>query len=112
MNLRRWDLVFLRVDEKDPTGHPAVVLSGENTLEDPKQHRFNVVLGTKKPPAGSTAEHQVLLDEADGLDHLTQVDCSLVYVARKASLIRKSGVVSWERRKEIQRKVRAYLGLG
>jgi hypothetical protein len=112
VKLRRWEVVFLRTEEKDPTGHPAVILSGENTLDDPKQHRFNVVLGTKKPPAASTGEHQVLLNGADGLDHLTQVDCSLVYVARRASVLRTTGMVSWERRKEIQRKVRSYLGLG
>lgn len=112
MKLRRWDVVFLRADEKDSTGHPAVVLSGENTLDEPKQHRFNVVLGTKKPPAASTGDHQVLLDGADGLERLTQVDCSLVYVARKSSVLRAAGVVSWERRKEIQRKLRSYLGLG
>jgi len=112
VTLHRWDVVFLRVDDKDPTGHPAVILSGENTLEDPKQQRFNVVLGTKKPPAASTGEHQVVLSGADGLEHLTQVDCSLVYVARKASIIRLAGAVGYERRREIQRKVRAYLGLG
>lgn len=112
MNLRRWDIVFLRVDERDPTGHPAVVLSGENTLTDEKQYRFNVVLGTKKPPAAGTAEHQVMLNGADGLDHLTQIDCSLVFVARKPTVLRLAGTVSLERRKEISRKVRAYLGLG
>ena len=112
MNLRRWDIAFLRVDDNDPTGHPAVVLSGENTLSDPKQHRFNVLLGTKKPPAAASADHQVLLNGADGLDHLTQVDCSLVYVARKSTVLRLAGTVSLERRKAIARKVRAYLGLG
>jgi hypothetical protein len=112
VNLRRWDIVFLRVDERDPTGHPAVVLSGENTLLDPKQHRFNAVVGTKKPPGASNGEHQVLLNGADGLDHLTQVDCSLVYVAKKASILRLAGTVSPERRKAIQRTVRSFLGLG
>lgn len=112
MKLRRWDIVFLRVDEKDPSGHPAVILSGENTLQDPKQHRFNVLLGTKKPPAAANADHQVLLNGADGLDHLTQVDCSLVYVARKPGVLRLAGTVSVERRKQLSRKVRAYLGLG
>jgi hypothetical protein len=112
VNLRRWDIVFLRVDEKDPAGHPGVILSGENTLQDSRQHRFNVLLGTKKPPAAANAEHQVLLNGADGLEFLTQVDCSLVYVARKASVVRLGGTVSLERRKEISRKVRAYLGLG
>ena len=112
MNLRRWDVVFVRADETDPTGHPAVVLSGENSLNDARQHRFNAVLGTKKPPSVANADHHVLLNGSDGLEHVTQVDCSLVYVARKSSVLRTAGVVSWERRKEIQRKVRSYLGLG
>lgn len=112
MNLRRWDIVFLRIDERDATGHPAVVVSGENTLLDPKQHRFNVVVGTKKPPGAGAGGHQVLLNGADGLDHLTQVDCSLVYVAKKASILRLAGTVSFERRRAIQRTIRSYLGLG
>ena len=112
MNLRRWDIVFLNVDEKDPTGCPAVILSGENTLLDPRQHRFNAVVGTKKPPGASNGDHQVLLNGADGLDHLTQVDCSLVYVAKKASVLRLAGTVSIERRRAIQRTIRSYLGLG
>ena len=36
----------------------------------------------------------------------------VVFVARKASVIRLAGTVSLERRREIQRKVRAFLGLG
>jgi hypothetical protein len=112
VNLRRWDIVFLKVDDKDPTGHPAVILSGENTLLDPKQHRFNVVVGTKKPPGANHGDHHVLLNGADGLDHLTQVDCSLVYVAKKASVLRLAGTVSLERRRAIQRTIRAFLGLG
>lgn len=112
MNLRRWDIVLLQVDERDQSGHPAVVLSGENTLRDSKQQRFNALLATKKPPAAATGEHQVLLNGADGLDHLTQVDCSLVYVVRKPSVLRLAGTVSLESRKQIQRKVRAFLGLG
>jgi hypothetical protein len=112
VNLRRWDIVFLRVDGKDPTGHPAVVLSGENTLLDPRQRRFNVVVGTKKPPGTGNGQHQVLLDGADGMDHPAQVDCSLVYAAKKASVIRLAGTVSAERRRAIQRTIRSYLGLG
>lgn len=112
MNLRRWDIVFVRADERDASGHPGVVLSGENTLTDSKQHRINLLLGTKKPPAASVSSHNVVLNGADGLDHLTLLDCSLVYVARKQSIIRLAGTVSLERRKDIQRKVRAYLGLG
>jgi hypothetical protein len=69
-------------------------------------------MGSKKPPAYHAQPRHVLLKGADGLDYLTVVDCSLVAVARKGSVLRFAGTVSLERRKEISRKVRAYLGLG
>lgn len=96
MKLRRWDIVFVRTDENDTTGHPGIVLSHEDMLAD----------------RVSAESRHVLLNGADGLEFVTLVDCGLVVVARKASILRAAGVVSWERRKEIQRKVRAYLGLG
>lgn len=112
MILRRWDIVFVRVDEKDPTGHPGVVLSAEDLLEDPKAQRINVLMGSKKAPAYPAEPRHVVLNGADGLDFLTLIDCSLVVVARKSSILRLAGTVSLERRRVIQRKVRAYLGLG
>lgn len=112
MKLRRWDIVFVPADEKDASGHPAVVLSPEDILESPQHLRINVLIGSKKSPAYAAQPRHVLLNGADGLDHLTLVDCSLVVVARKPSILRLAGTVSLERRKEISRKVRAYLGLG
>ena len=112
MSHRRWDVVFLRADEKDTVGHPAVVLSSDDIMSDERQQRFNVVTGTKKQPAENARNHQVILDEADGLAFLTLIDCSLVYVARKISVIRSSGSVTVHRRQQIQRIVRGYLGLG
>lgn len=69
-------------------------------------------MGSKKPPAASPAPRQVMLNGADGLEFLTAVDCDLVLVARKSAILRRVGSVGLERRREIQRKVRAYLGLG
>lgn len=112
MKLRRWDVVFVRVEPSDATGHPGVVLSHDGILDDAKQNRINVVVGTKKQPAQSAGAHHVVLNSADGLEFLTLVDCSLVYVARKGAILRTAGAVSHHRRQEIQRKVRAYLGLG
>ena len=112
MTHRRWDIVFLRVDEKDTVGHPAVILSSDDMLADDRQRRFNVVTGTKKQPAEKARNHHVILDEADGLRYSTLVDCSLVYVARKSSVIRSGGSVTVHRRQQIQRTVRGYLGLG
>jgi hypothetical protein len=109
---QRWDLVFLRTDEKDPDGHPAVILSSDDTMADSRQQRFNVVTGTKKQPGENARNHQVILDAADRLEFPTVVDCSLVYVARKLSILRSTGSVTINRRQLIRRAVRGYLGLG
>ena len=110
--MNRWDVVFLRTEEKERDGHPAVVLSPPDILDDPRQQRFNVILGTKKRPAEQARQHHVILDDADGLEFPTLVDCSLVYVARKASILRSTGSVTIHRRQQMQRLLRGYLGLG
>lgn len=112
MSLMPWDVVFVRVDERDQTGHPAVVLSTADLLRDEKQPRMNVLVGTKRPPAYSVRFHQVLLNGADGLEFATLVDCSMVFVALKSKVFRTVGSVSYERRREIARKVRGALALG
>jgi len=109
--MNRWDVVFLRTEEKERDGHPAVVLSPSDILDDPRQQRFNVILGTKKQPAEQARQHHVILDDADGLEFPTLVDCSFVYVARKASILRSTGSVTIYRRQQMQRLLRGYLGL-
>jgi hypothetical protein len=81
-------------------------------LGDPRVERINVLVGTKKQPAELLREHQVLLNGADGLEFTTALDCTFVHTARKSSILRSAGTVSLNRRSEIQRKVRACLGLG
>ena len=110
--LQRWDIVFLKADENDVTGHPAVVLSPPDILEDMRQNRFNVLLGTKKPPAAKAKSSEVQLDAADGLEFVTLVNATLVYQVRKASVIRTAGRVAHARRGQIASKLRAALGLG
>jgi hypothetical protein len=113
VNLRRWDIVYVQAEDKTiNVDHPCVVLSHEDLLESPKVLRINVLMGTKKPPAGESGVNHVLLDESDGLDFPTLIDCSFVLVARKAAITRAAGNVTVFRRQEIQRKTRAFLGLG
>jgi hypothetical protein len=112
VNCHRWDILFLRADEKDEVGHPAVVLSSDDVMTDVKQQRFNAVVGSKKPPAFNAGNHHVILDQADGMEFPTLIDCSLVYVVRKSTVIRSSGSVTLHRRQQIQRTIRGYLGLG
>ena len=68
-------------------------------------------MGTKRPPAAKILPHQVMLDQADGLEFPTLINCSLVYVVRKNTILRSAGIVSHMRRAEIARKVRASLGI-
>lgn len=112
MNLRRWDVVFVPADERDTTGHPAVVLSPPDILDDARQARVNVLVGTKKQPAETTKTHQVILDSADGLEFATLINCALVFQVRKANILRTAGAVSHARRGAIATRVRSALGLG
>lgn len=111
MTLARWQIVFAREHEADTVGHPAVILSSPDILSDERQLRFNALMGTKRPPAASVLPHQVLLDQADGLEFPTLINCSLVYVVRKGAILREAGTVSHLRRAEIARRVRASLGV-
>ena len=112
MKLRRWDIVFVPVDDKDTTGHPAVVLSHEARLDDGRMERINVLVGSKKQPGETAREHHVVLNSAEGLEFSTLVDCAFIYTVRKSAILRLAGAVGYVRRAELQRKVRAYLGLG
>ena len=112
MKLRRWDIVKIPAADNDSAGHPGVVLSPEDMLDDEKQLRFNVLVGTKKQPAEKARQNNVVLNEDDGLSFQTLVDCSLVYMVRKSQVKERLGVVAYDRRQEIKRKVRAHLGLG
>lgn len=110
--LERWDIVFLREDERDVTGHPAVVLSNPDILKESRHLRINVVMGSKKSPAVPARVHQVVLNGADGLEFATVFDCAFVVVAKKNSIIRVAGRVAHARRGQIASKLRAALGLG
>jgi len=109
--MNRWDVVFLRTEEKERDGHPAVV---PVSVRHPRRSPATAVQchsRTKKQPAEQARQHHVILDDADGLEFPTLVDCSLVYVARKASILRSTGSVT-SPPAAMQRLLRGYLGLG
>lgn len=93
MNLDRWEIDFARESDFDPVGHPAVILSVADILSDDRQLRFNALIGTKRPPAAKVLPHQALLDQADGLEFATLLNCAMVYVLPKKldSAARRSG---------------------
>jgi mRNA-degrading endonuclease toxin of MazEF toxin-antitoxin module len=55
--------------------------------------------------------HEVILDEADGLDWETLCKCDVVYAAPKTELVKRRGSVTAERRRAIAERVIRGLGL-
>ena len=68
--------------------------------------------GTNPPVGAWQAEvHEVLLDEADGLDWETLCKCDVVYTTPKTELVKRRGSVTAERRPAIAEQVIRSLGL-
>jgi hypothetical protein len=50
-------------------------------------------------------ENEAVLDSADGLDWKTLCRCDLLFTLDKATLSQKRGLVAFERRRDIARKI-------
>ena len=85
--------------------HPAVIVSNEETCQNPDIEEVNALLCTSasvnRPPK-STEE---ALDEADGLDWKTMVRCDRIHLLPKAKFEERKGTVTEERRPLISRKI-------
>ena len=109
--MHQWEILRIRLNAKDRDTHPAVVISCEEDCLDPQMLRINVLYGTKRPPAASLAAWEVHLNSADGLDFATAVDCGLFYLVEKSACSPAVGQVSFERRRQIGRKINEILRL-
>jgi PemK-like, MazF-like toxin of type II toxin-antitoxin system len=109
--IRQWDIVKVRINAGDRDEHPAIVLSPAEVAGSPRVDRINVIYGSTRRPAQQLRPGEVLLDEADGLDHLTVFDCLLFPVVKKAAISAVMGQVSTERRRHLQRTLVAALRL-
>ena len=92
----------------DANDHPAIVLGTEDRVS--VKPRVSVVLCSSQRASRKPELHEVILDEADGLDWPTLCKCDLVYAAAKSDLIRRRGLVSIERRRAIAERVIHGLG--
>lgn len=73
--------------------------------------RVCVILCSTQPAARKPEVHEVLLDEADGLDWETLCKCDVVYAAPKTELVKRRGSVTAERRRAIAERVIRDFGL-
>ena len=106
ISVRQWDVVKVRINpDRDIDSHPAVVISADETCADQRQLRVNVLFGTKKSPASAKRPYAVLLNGADGLEFITEIDCGFVHVISKDKILGTAARVTPIRQREIMRKV-------
>ena len=72
----------------------------------------NVVACSSKHAARKAQAHEVILDQADGLDWPTLCKCDLLYAVSKSELKSRRGEVSAARRKVLVRTIIGSLGWG
>jgi hypothetical protein len=93
----------------DAGEHPAVVLGTEERLW--LKPRVCVLLCSSQRASRTPEVHEVMLDQADGLNWETLCKCDVVYAAPKIALIKRRGSVAPHRRRAIAERVVRGLGL-
>jgi mRNA-degrading endonuclease toxin of MazEF toxin-antitoxin module len=93
----------------DAGEHPAVLLGTEERVR--LKPRVSVILCSSQRATRKPELHEVVLDQADGLDWATLCKCDVVYAAPKSELVKRRGRVTTERRRAIAERVIRGLGL-
>jgi len=85
--------------------HPAVVISNDETCQNPDLEEVNALLCTSAKANREPKTTEVVLDETDGLDRKTMVRCDRIHLLPKARFDDRKGLVTEERRCLIARKI-------
>ena len=93
----------------DAGENPAVLLGTEERLR--LKPRVCVLLCSTQRATRQPEVHEVVLDQADGLNWETLCKCDVIYAAPKTELERRRGTVKPERRRAIAERVVRALGL-
>lgn len=106
MTLAQWDIMTAKVWDKD---HPVVVLTPSGLCRQP----FLNVLGCSTLYAAREADlrHEIILDDADGLDRPTLCKLSLIHVVEAAELHARRGRVCTERQRQMGAQLIRLFGL-
>ena len=101
--INQWDIYTHPFREGD---HPAIILSPDEICQNSAFQEVNVLLGvTCRPMTRPPKRYEVMLDESDGLDWKTAVRCDQIVFVPKEKLRYHRGAVSYNRRREIGRKI-------
>jgi hypothetical protein len=86
--------------------HPAVILTPNDPMANPDLKEINILIVTTVRTGYQPGKYDVLLDAADGLDHLSRVRVYPIYQASKLDLRGYRGVLSSTRQKVVAKKIR------
>jgi|SRR5438093_4532760 len=101
--MKQWDIYTYAFREGE---HPAIILSSDEMTENPDIGDVNILFAaTCRPVTRHPKRHEIMLDEADGLDWKTAVRCDQIILVLKTALRHHRGFVSHQRRREIARKI-------
>jgi mRNA-degrading endonuclease toxin of MazEF toxin-antitoxin module len=90
--------------------HPCVIVSHPARIANKAE--VNVVACSSKRATRKAQAHEVILDQADGLDWPTLCKCDLLYSVSKSELKHRRGEISPARRKVLVRTIIGSLGWG
>src|ERR1017187_100139 len=85
--------------------HPAVIISNDETCQNPDIEEVNALLCTSAKVNRSAKSTEEIVDETDGLDWKTMVRCDKIHLLPKARFDDQKGRVTEERRQLIARKM-------
>ena len=85
--------------------HPCVLVSCQARVDAKLQVVVLKCSSMKPGQEREPKENEAVLDQADGLELRTLCRCDLLFTVDKSSLSRKRGQVTFERRREIGRKI-------
>jgi len=103
--MRQWDVFDFNFVH--PIGlHPAVILSPDETASNPDVAQVNVLIVTTVRGDYRPGHYDVMLNGADGLDHLSRVRVSPIVIMKKSECGRRWGALSFTRQKAVAKKIR------
>ncbi len=109
--MRQWDVFDF--DFAHPVGrHPAIVLSPDEVASNPDALLVNVLIITTVRVGYTPGRFDILLNGADGLDHLSKAKLQPIVAAKKSDAGRKWGTLSYTRQKAVAQKIREIYRLG
>jgi mRNA-degrading endonuclease toxin of MazEF toxin-antitoxin module len=101
--MKQWDIFFFPFGKE--RRHPAVILSNDETCQNPDVEEINALLCTSAQVNRGPKATEEVLDQSDGLDWKTMVRCDRVYLLPKSKFQEQKGAVTVQRRRQIARKI-------